>query len=464
MAVTLSLLLNQNARAQLGIAEAIAIETTALDDYVNKIDPAFNWRIERLTDFPTHTELVLDLTSLTWRKEGEVNRTAWHHWLTVVVPHNAISDTAMLFITGGSNDDGPPESMNERLLKIGLVTKSVVAELRTVPNQPLSLNGESHERYEDDLLAASWVEFMKTGDPTWIAQLAMTKSAVAAMTVVQEVLSDEEAGDATHDWPVVDRFVVAGASKRGWTTWLTAAVDPRVVAIAPIVIDVLNIAPSLEHHHASYGFWAEALGDYERQGLADRIAKPEGAAVRSIVDPYVYRDRLTMPKCLINSAGDQFFLPDSSRYYFDDLVGEKHLSYTPNASHSLSGSNALDTLVAFYASVVHDLERPTVTWTGNHSAAEHTICCTAKPTEVVLWQAVNPKARDFRLETIGEAYKATPLKPDADGSYHVVIDPPKEGWSATFVRFTFDIGAPRPWRVSTPVWVAPDVEPFAEAE
>ena len=330
-----------------------------------------------------------------------------------------------------------------------------------MPNQPLRVltSAEPNRpRKEDDLLAASWVECSETEDPTWLAQLPMAKSAVAAMTAIQEAVAEEEGA------PAVERFTVAGASKRGWTAWLAAAVDDRVAAVAPIVIDVLNIAPSMEHHRACYGEWSRALKDYERQGLADRLDDAESAAIRAIVDPYVYRERLTMPKCVINASGDEFFLPDSSRYYFADLVGEKHLSYTPNASHSLKGSDALDTLVAFHASVAHGVDRPTIAWQSPYDAPVHTVRCSSPPAEATLWRAVNPAARDFRVKTIGQAFEPTPLEPEADGTYRVPIEPPDTGFSATFARFTFNIGAAKPFRVSTPVWVTPDVEPFADSD
>src|SRR5204863_1392239 len=91
---------------------------------------------------------------------------------------------------------------------------------------------------------------------------------------------------------LVDGFVVAGGSKRGWTTWTTAAVDKRVVAIIPLVIDLLNIEPSMLHHYAAYGFWAPSIGDYEALRIMDWTGTPQYRALMKIEEPYEYRHRL----------------------------------------------------------------------------------------------------------------------------------------------------------------------------
>ena len=57
------------------------------------------------------------------------------------------------------------------------------------------------------------------------------------------------------------------ASKRGWSTWTTAAVDKRVIGISPLVIDLLNMTKSFEHHYRAYGAYSEAVKDYEDMGL-----------------------------------------------------------------------------------------------------------------------------------------------------------------------------------------------------
>jgi hypothetical protein len=77
----------------------------------------------------------------------------------------------------------------------------------------------------------------------------------------------------------------------------------------------------------------------------------------------------TMPKLLIDSAGDQFFLPDSSRFYFDKLPGEKYLRYEPNSDHSLQGNDLRASLTAFYQSVLNGSKRPGFQWTFDHNDA-----------------------------------------------------------------------------------------------
>src|SRR5262245_20845997 len=188
------------------------------------------------------------MTSQTWRSLRDVDRTEWKHWLTIAVPDKVESSVGYLAIGGGSNSNPAPDKIDPSLSDMAVTTASVAAELRMVPNQPLTMAGETRGRTEDALIAYTWDKFLRGGDEEWPLRLPMTKSAVRALDTITAFCADPARGSVR-----VDRFVVAGGSKRGWTTWTTAVVDPRVIAIVPLVIDMLNVEKSFDHHYRVYG-------------------------------------------------------------------------------------------------------------------------------------------------------------------------------------------------------------------
>lgn len=430
-----------------------ASKLTALDRYIAKPDTNYTYKLVNTIKGDHFTTFILDMTSQSWLTTNEVNRTLWKHWVIVTKPDEVAHNQALLFISGGGNDGNPPKNPDGNMIRIAVETKSVVTELKMVPNQPLIFAGETKGRTEDSLIAYTWDKYLRNGDDRWPARLPMTKSAVRAMDTITAFCGSPEGGGIK-----VDQFVVSGGSKRGWTTWTTAAVDKRVVAIVPIVIDMLNIVPSFIHHYEAYGFWAPAVGDYEHTGIMDWTKTKEYAALMKIEEPYQYRDRLTMPKFIINAAGDQFFLPDSSQFYFDDLKGVKYLRYVANADHSLKGSDAWLTVLACYGAILNKAPLPQFNWNFEKDGSIR-VKTASKPSEVRLWQATNPNARDFRKEAIGEAYKGSVLEPQADGSYLGKIETPAKGWTAFFVELTFP-NNPAPFKFTTAVRVLPDVLPF----
>jgi PhoPQ-activated pathogenicity-related protein len=444
-----------------GMLRNVRSEETALDQYVAKPDPSYAWHVVNTLREPGLTTFVVDLKSQTWRSPEEVDRTLWQHWLVIAKPDGATSDTALLLIGGGSNGGDPPKEVDKRVRTLALGSQSIVANLSMVPNQPLVFHNDGKQRKEDDLIAYTWMQFFKTGDPTWPARNAMVKSAVRAMDTITAVMASAQGGQRK-----VDKFVVAGGSKRGWTTWMTGAVDKRVVAIAPLVIDVVNVQKSMRHHYAAYGFWAPSVDDYTQQGIFHYLGTPEMEKLEKLVDPYFYRDRLTMPKFIMNASGDQFFLPDSSQFYFDDLPGDKYLRYVPNADHSLDGTDAVKSLLAFYLTVLHNKPRPVVHWTFEDDGSI-VVTSQTQATTAVLWQATNPAARDFRVETLGKKYTATALQ-DVGSGVHVYrgnVDPPTTGWTAYYIELTYDIGEKDvPFKLSTAVRVTPDTLPYADKD
>lgn len=434
-----------------------AYRQTALDRYVAQKDPVYGWKV--VTTLPGNgvRSDVLELTSQTWRSAEDVDRPVWKHWLTITRPSRVTSRKALLFIGAGSNNDPAPSRVSERALRIAAETGTVVAELGMVPNQPLRFTDSLDKaRSEDDIIAYTRVKHFSTKDDFWLVRLAMVKSGVRAMDAIQEFAASPQGGGVK-----VDQFVVAGGSKRGWTTWLVGAVDPRVVAIVPMVIDALNSEAITKHQFEAYGFFSPALADYVQHGLfPGKIGTPEYREVLDIEDPYVYRARpaLAMPKFLINASGDQFFLPDNSQFYYGALQEEKHLRYVPNTKHNLEGSDAQDSLLAFYQAIVTGKPRPRFSWTRRKDGALEVRAVDA-PARVLLWQATNPEARDFRVDTIGKAYKATPLEAK-NGVYTAQVPAPKKGYTAYFVELEYPGPGKTPFKFSTEVVVTPNKLPY----
>jgi PhoPQ-activated pathogenicity-related protein len=430
---------------------------TPLDDYVAKPDANYTYSLVNTVDGPGYTAYIIDMTSQKWRSKDEVDRPLWKHWLVIVKPANADTDKVLLWIDGGSNGRPAPDSPDKMLVGIALGAGAVVADLKMVPNEPLVFPDGGRPRSEDGIIAYTFSKWLATGDNTWPLLLPMVKSAVRGMDTVQKFLKSPDNGGLD-----IKKFVVSGGSKRGWTTWLTAAVDKRVIAIAPAVIDVLNMDEQMRHHFAAYGFYSQAIEDYGEMDIFSRLDTPEGQKLVKIVDPYEYRDRYAnIPKFLINSSGDQFFLPDSAQFYFHDLPGEKYLRYVPNTDHGLGNSDAPQSLLVFYQSVLKNAPRPKFSWSVKDDGSIEVNTITA-PKEVKLWQATNPKARDFRLETIGRAWTSSELPASSPGKYIAKIPRPDEGWTAFFAELTFDSGGPIPYKFTTEVHVVPETLPFAK--
>ncbi len=466
-----------------GMIAVLAFTQTRADplaDYVNTIDPEYDYQIVSRTEtspvggfigdllgdrLSITTTYVLNMVSQRWRDETEVDQPVWEHEVVVSVPRLRDGNTALLIVSGSSN----PPSMDTELsrdIELALNALGIIGVLvKQIPNQPLSFTDEvDRPRREDEILAYSMDKYLLTEDPTWPVHVAMTKAAVRAMDTAQDLLLREE-GIAIED------FIVLGGSKRGWTTWLAAAVDDRIRGIIPASIDLLNINRQFPHHWGAYGFYAPAIQDYTDFDIACRVRGREGRKLLDIIDPHAYRDRYEgLPKLLLNSTGDQFFLLDSSQFYYDELPLPKAMRYSVNTDHSQDDSvirTALDWIDDVRDGDSGDGEaRYTWRFEEDGSIRVETF---RTPDRIRLWQAYNPDARDFRLETLGAAWTATDLGPAPDGSYIAFVEPPEQGWSAFLVEVTYNpsgfieqqLGLEQ--RLTTDVRVVPDTLPYADS-
>lgn len=458
----------------LGLSSSFSVvQATPLDDYVNAPDPTYTWNIHNEIQGVGWTAYVLNLTSQQWLTPEDSSRPIWTHWLVVCVPDiiNKNNDKAFLYINDGSWYNSAPTTLDPLIEIICLASESVAAELHGIPNEPITF-ADGISRTEDAIIAYTWWHFLhNTSAPDWLLRLPMTKAAVKAMDTIQALQAQNS------HVPTINQFVVAGASKRGWTTWTTMAVDPRVAAGIPIVIPILNIVPNLNHQWQAYGGWSFALEDYLAMNVTTFLNTEQFLEMAAIIDPFSYLDRLTMPKLLICATGDEFFLPDSPQFFFSKLQGPTWLRMIANGEHTLSG-HQYDLAVAvteFYRAQITGVQLPQLSWEIDNSTGAITLYTPegVEPSDVRMWHATNPTKRDFRLITCADPYNVSclnailwmPKKIESSGNgvYVAEMPMPKSGWTGFFLEVTYKFGGLSdidPMAFTTEVSIIPQTLPY----
>jgi PhoPQ-activated pathogenicity-related protein len=402
----------------------------ALENYVQAPDSAYAWKKRAPQETNGVTVTQVDLTSQKWRDS------VWTHTVQIVRPAKVRNpDIAFLFVTG----DGSGSRTVPMLQTLADRAGAMAAVITRVPNQPLY-----EGRKEDALIAYTFDQYLKTKDETWPLLFPMVKSAVRAMDAVQEFAKREHKEE-------IKRFVVSGASKRGWTTWLTGATDPRVKAIAPMVIDMLNMRAQVNWADKVYGKQSEKIRDYTDLGLIARMDDPDMVRLRDWVDPYAYRNRYNMPKLILIGTNDPYWTVDSLRHYFDDLPGPKLIYQTPNAGHDLGGGKeATQTLAAFFQMVADNQPLPKMNWDIKEGKLALKVDRPAKA--ALLWTA-DSTDRDFR----NDQWTSRPLSVESGSSRaSAEIQKPETGYRAYLGEVTLSAPTGHEYKLSTEARVTPD--------
>ena len=397
----------------------------ALMNYVQTPDASYHWEVNDTLRGDGWTAYRLFLTSQTWRD------IKWIHELVVMIPDRLTYSEVLLHVAGGSvNEETELPNLHQwddRAIKyntdIAVRCEAVTAVLWQVPRQPL-MGG----KYEDELLSYTLHQFQETKDYTWPLLFPMVKSVVKAMDAV---------GEFTQKCceKKVDKFVVNGFSKRGWTTWMTAATgDKRVVSIAPMVIDILNMPISVPYQRHMYGSYSIHIQDYVNLGLTEELSNPAGLELIDMIDPYSYRGKYTLPKMVFLGTNDEFWTVDAVKNYIDGIPGETYTSYVTNAGHGL-GHDAFVSLEAFFHQTIHGTKYPRMDYKVKKQDGKAELNFNADKElleDVLVWEAYSDD-KDFRPKK----FEPSRLGISAKANFSVEVAYPEKGYKAFMVMLKY---------------------------
>ena len=489
-------------------------DETDLEKYINTDDGAYSYFISQKSEQNGYAYYCVNMTSQNWTLYDDqmyaydennirIDRSLWWHTIKIFAPLQKVearSDTAIMLIDGGSNaqsykldNNCELDELDKAFGRIAAKTGVLGAIAKNIPNEPIYFQsdldaGNEQRRMEDSIIAKTWRHFLEKNeglsessfeDNKWLLRYPMTKAAVKAMDTVTDIAR------VYHNITDIPNFTVGGASKRGWTTWMTAAVDKRVKAIYPMVMDMLNLNDQLHNVYKSLGGWTFAFGSYYTENITSYVDSPQLTLMQKQVDPYFYRDRLDMPKLVINAAGDEFFLVDDSHQYRKGMQEPYYVAMYPNREHGtieISAPSILNSVVSMTLANRDDLPLPEISWEYGEDSGNGFISMQLQSDNVwqldkiKLWHAstngLTDGRRDFRLFNAGNGtgeelqkviWKSESLKFSKDGFYNQTMKfPPQGEYSAMFLQATFKSIYDYKFIATSETTIFPDKYPFED--
>lgn len=355
-----------------------------------------------------------------WRLRSQVwMGIEWWHDLAILRPSwDSGLEGCFLEVTG--DDAGEPDLAYAQ--ELADMSGLPVAVQFQVPNQPL------WEMVEDDLIAHTFERFLDSGDWEWPLLVPMVRSALAAM----------DALESQFGW---DKFLVGGASKRGWTSWLAAASgDRRVKGIVPLVFDNLRMALQMSRQMSLWGRPSERVDDYVRRQLHLIEQSERGDDLVGFVDPWHQLGNVACPALLVNGANDPYWAVDALSVYYGDLPEGSGAVVVPNLGHSTGGREYWGPALSRFSEFVlggGDWPRVSAEWHDGLLSWSSLV----EPVAVKLWTA-NSETSQF--------WDASWSKQLAGSKLQVHV--PLVGYRAALAEFEFkdDNGF---WRLTSPATV-----------
>ena len=514
---------------------------TALDRYMAMPDPEYSWSYNGSTTrgitpgISGWTGHNLILTSQRWLTDKEAGSCSlWQHDMMVIIPDNYDNtfETASIWITDGLDPVGSHADYPQNVIvaaTMATMSRAITVCLWQVPNQRCIFpdDPKQQSREEDAVIAYTWrkyIDLTRAGDARadmWPLRLPMVKASIRAMDAATEFLSKCKDCTNVNSVTVPNTWVTCGASKRGWTTWLTGAVDKRIIGMVPIVMDALNQHKLFHRWYQNMGGWSFAIKDYTDMDLMAELDSPEFQELLTIIDPYSYLDRFQFPKLVISATGDEFFQTMDDHFWFKDMPGKTLLLKAPNADHSEATGmpTILPSVACFIDTIIQErkalkegrertsddlgMRHPVLTWNwwyegeGQNTTGYMNVTIDTNngpaPQKVWLRHAyTEPQSGrlDFRwfsldedcpipkqhflgqdvcptMDMVWAEKKLSPIETtDTTVTYHASVKAPEVGWGGFNMELAFpgisELLFDLPYIITTQTAIVPDTQPFPD--